>query len=424
MRRMASACMQNGRRELVTLSNRRFVRVFLFLVAFAGTGQLMAWISTSGDPNLMKYSLVKETSTPGSLAYPLTSPSLPLRTSQYHQNEIRLDQSEHGPTVKAGTNISNSINEEETKIVSMATEKVVVRQASTIGITRRGVADILQVMGIGSATLINEPDRCNVVGGSFVIVVHSAPSHFEQRSVIRRTWGDGSRPHFVLGSTANLTLQARINDEAVKYKDLLQASFVDAYKNMTYKHAMVLAWSYEMCPCKYILKMDDDVFLNVPQVVEYISKLENGTLEEEDESHEKKDQEGIKGIFCDVVEDARVKRTFRSKWRLSFSEYPLSKFPNYCSGWIVVYKKNVIPLLLAQVKNVPFLWVDDVYVTGLLAETANVEPQQIEDDYLWRSYTDSKKMNKIRRVAFGPPDIDTNHVQFLWKLLASPVISK
>ena len=61
-------------------------------------------------------------------------------------------------------------------------------------------------------------------------------------------------------------------------------------------------------------------------------------VEEEDEDEEE-DEEGheLESIRCQMEKSAWVKRSMRSKWRMDFGEYPLRTYPDYCSGWAILY---------------------------------------------------------------------------------------
>ncbi len=78
-----------------------------------------------------------------------------------------------------------------------------------------------------------QPEVCNP-DSDFVIVVHSAPDHFELRNAVRETWASGAKTVFVLGENAEFN--NNILNEHKKHGDILQATFQDAYRNMTYKH--------------------------------------------------------------------------------------------------------------------------------------------------------------------------------------------
>ena len=55
--------------------------------------------------------------------------------------------------------------------------------------------------------------------------------------------------------------------EQARHGDLVMADFVDDYKNMTLKHLVQLRYFHEHCAgTKYLVKLDDDVAVNVGSV--------------------------------------------------------------------------------------------------------------------------------------------------------------
>jgi hypothetical protein len=71
-----------------------------------------------------------------------------------------------------------------------------------------------------------------------------------------------------------LSLQVSLESDNDQYHDLLQGSFQDAYRNMTYKHIMALKWALYYCPgVRYVLKSDDDIFVNTPVLMHALSQV-------------------------------------------------------------------------------------------------------------------------------------------------------
>lgn len=136
-----------------------------------------------------------------------------------------------------------------------------------------------------------------------VILIHSAPMNFDKRKTIRETWGyidERSRLLFFLGSVEDDTLQNEIVLENQKHNDIVQGNFIDSYRNMTYKHVTALKWLTYYCPnAKYMLKTDDDIFANTPNIY---TQLDRGTLAKNNL------------IYCKISRNSVVKRSYRSKW--------------------------------------------------------------------------------------------------------------
>jgi hypothetical protein len=123
---------------------------------------------------------------------------------------------------------------------------------------------------------------------SLFVGVISAPHYFEKRSVIRQTW----RRHlttqsnirnnpldvvgfgFVIGLTDDEAVQQKIKEESEKYGDILQINMNDTYSNLSLKVAGLLNWVNTYCsPVDFILKVDDDVYVNVHNLATVLHSL-------------------------------------------------------------------------------------------------------------------------------------------------------
>lgn len=146
-----------------------------------------------------------------------------------------------------------------------------------------------------------------------LILIHTAITNVGKRNLIRSTWASRSyinrtplRVIFLLGGVSRglgQTWQDYIEREAQHNGDMIQGNFQDAYRNMTYKHVMALKWFNENCAhAQLLVKVDDDVFMNTPQLVKYLA---DPTLPE----HELLAQPDL--LLCRVVRQSRVKRSYR-----------------------------------------------------------------------------------------------------------------
>jgi len=220
-------------------------------------------------------------------------------------------------------------------------------------------------------------------GDIFLIVyVHSAPGHFRQRMAIRETWGNvGNFPDivvkviFLLGITPTAegrSVQDALLLEADTYSDIVQEDFVDSYRNLTYKGIMGLKWVSSHCRhAKFLLKSDDDIFINIFSLVTHLQRLS---------SQQKKPVSGL--LLCLVWYRMKVMRDPRSKWYLSPNEFPNDVFPTYCSGSAFIMTPDVASAMFNASFHVPFFWVDDFYVTGLLAREVGVSHQNFNSVYM------------------------------------------
>ncbi|NWV16628.1 B3GT4 galactosyltransferase, partial [Origma solitaria] len=68
-------------------------------------------------------------------------------------------------------------------------------------------------------------------------------------------------------------LQREVLREWRGHRDVLQGDFGDIYGNLTWKTLLLLRWARACCGgAPYVIKADDDVFLNVPAIATYLSR--------------------------------------------------------------------------------------------------------------------------------------------------------
>lgn len=95
---------------------------------------------------------------------------------------------------------------------------------------------------------------------------------------MRETWGswyNNTKVLFAIGYTQDQELSRRLTLEDDDHHDFLQGDFLDAYENLTYKHVMVLKYIVYHCPnVQYVLRVDDDALVNMPNFVDFIAQYE------------------------------------------------------------------------------------------------------------------------------------------------------
>lgn len=130
--------------------------------------------------------------------------------------------------------------------------------------------------------IMYNPQKCTEAGYNLfqvVYVVKSALEHFDRRAAIRNTWGYEKRFFDVPLRTIFLVgvhpgddeLQARLKIEAAKYKDIVQANFVDSYYNNTIKTILGFKWLVKYCSnSRFYMFSDDDIYISVKNVLKFI----------------------------------------------------------------------------------------------------------------------------------------------------------
>ena len=141
--------------------------------------------------------------------------------------------------------------------------------------------------------LKNKSARCDRSNILLTIIVASGLRGWGRRTSIRRSWAstnyskampkfnstdlsqlgrkDLVKVVFLLGKSDNSILQRKVEKEAQSHRDIVFGEFYDNYRNLTRKTRMGLRWVRNFCTsAKYVLKTDDDVFVNIYKLVEWL----------------------------------------------------------------------------------------------------------------------------------------------------------
>ena len=255
----------------------------------------------------------------------------------------------------------------------------------------RDVQDVQEVQDVANPHpfkyLINSEFVCKDVDPFILVYVHTSPRNLARRMFIRQTWGNQKyysqdvniRVVFMLGDTnGDKKLQDSLEYEAGQYNDIIQEDFIDSYRNLTYKAVAGLKWINTHCQnAKFIMKTDDDIFVNTFSLIPLLREAE---------------AKGEKNLLmCTVWNNMKVMR--KGKWKIEKSEYPEKVYPRYCSGSAFTMTPDVAKALYDVSYQVPFFWVDDVYITGLL-------PKKLANDTVNHKQMVSKYYLKKNSIEF------------------------
>ena len=211
--------------------------------------------------------------------------------------------------------------------------------------------------------LINGSRICNDRVPFVLILVPSSPQDSRTRQTIRETWGSYSKdllippPYnastlalaFLLGRNQNILKDYDIMAESKRFNDIILGDFKDSYINLTRKVLMGIKWMTTYCDrAEYILKADSDIFIHIPRLVEMLKKSKNS--------------DG--SIYGHLYLSSKVQR--KGKWAVPLTEYPLPNYPAYVSGNSYVISGDVARKLWIASQYMPYLSVEDVFITGVL----------------------------------------------------------
>jgi len=218
---------------------------------------------------------------------------------------------------------------------------------------------------------ISNVELCPDLGRNMklLVAITSAPNHKDARMAIRQTWGHYSQRSdvsiaFLLGSTEDPHLAQELRDENELYGDLISAHFLDSYNNLTLKTVSLLEWVNNYCNhVNFILKTDDDMFINIPKLLSFI------------EAHTKEKRT----IFGRLAKRWKPIRNNKSKYYISTNQYQPTTFPDFTTGPAYLMTSDVIHDLYTAALGKTYLKLEDVFVTGILAEDMKIKRTHINE---------------------------------------------
>ncbi|XP_071442585.1 beta-1,3-galactosyltransferase 5 [Hetaerina americana] len=200
-------------------------------------------------------------------------------------------------------------------------------------------------------------------GMQLLVLVTSAPRHADARMAIRQTWGHfGVRRDmsvgFLVASSKESDTHHLLEAESALYSDIIRAKFVDSYVNLTLKTISMFEWVDTYCPkVHFVLKTDDDMFINVPRLLSFIRKHAG-------------DKRTIYGRLAKKWKPIRNKK---SKYYVSPQQYKPSVFPDFTTGPAYLLTSDTIHDLYVTALNKTYLHLEDVYATGIVAQDIKIK---------------------------------------------------
>lgn len=208
--------------------------------------------------------------------------------------------------------------------------------------------------------ILDNEDICSVGDDKkdvkIIVLISTTHVNTARRKALRETWLTHTRSNtgdvryaFLLGATANNAEQVALETESATYGDIIQEDFIDSYNNLTLKTIMAFKWASLKCKvAKFFMKTDDDMFVNLKSLMDTVKKY-SFVLEK-----------GIGG-YCNLSREPIRSNT--DKWSVTYEMYPHKLYPPYCSGTGYVTNLNVVEKVYQVSKDVPFIYLEDVYVS-------------------------------------------------------------
>ena len=230
-----------------------------------------------------------------------------------------------------------------------------------------------------------------------LILVSTNVGNFDRRQLIRKTWGaDFSietkwKTVFLLGKNNNDKEMINATKESRAYGDIVQGDYQEHFWNMSYKVAMGFEWAVKYCNFYYLLKADDDVFVNTLGLMNFLTKY---TIP-------------MRRLYTgNIMVGSVVLRNGR--YAVSPEEYNETIYKPYCSGGGYILSRDVVEKFLSYFDVLKPLKIDDAYM-GILANRAGVKVTHNKEFRMYEDKCEYRETTLVQHPARGDCAIKLYH---------------
>lgn len=212
-----------------------------------------------------------------------------------------------------------------------------------------------------------------------LIMVAGAPKNVERRDIIRKYWSKFTENFasviFTVG-IAGLSQEeiSSLHQENVEHQDLLMLDYAETYDLLTVKTIAQMVFYYQICQSsfgseeikrsKFMLHIDDDLYLNLPTLKSNLLE-KTGNMKNPDR------------IYC--LDKSLMKSdglgTFphrKGKYMITDREFSSERFPTACAGTAFLFSYQLNSQLVKAIPESMPIRLEDIYTTGILRQIAEI----------------------------------------------------
>ncbi|XP_071795359.1 beta-1,3-galactosyltransferase 1-like [Asterias amurensis] len=266
--------------------------------------------------------------------------------------------------------------------------------------------------------LVAEPGTCFEEEGATVhprpvfllVLIASAVGNFERRQAIRETWGSPKQimektvvTVFLLGeddvASGSFSPDTRdlLQSEDATHHDVIQADFLDTYKNLTVKTIIGMKWIHMYCPhASYFMKTDDDMYINYANIIKSLTSPLTPTKA---------------FAMGHLFPKSLVIRIIFFKFYMPRCMYPEMFYPPYFAGSGYVMSGDLAGQIYKTASKVNFIYFEDVFV-GVCLKALGVKP--VGHGGFYYTHVDYE-FCKYRNDVITSHGVETNEVYNIWQ---------
>ena len=227
--------------------------------------------------------------------------------------------------------------------------------------------NVNHLLGKKHITKLSSNFNCSQEHLKLLVLVTSNISNFERRETIRRTWGkrlnghsnNNFRTFFILSKSPDKETMFAMQKESTKHGDIILCDFFEDFYQLSHKVEAAFEWAHKYCSYNYLLKSDDDVYVNLSRLFELLDN--NATPK--------------KNLYLGYQHQQPHVSRF-GKYKVELNEYASNCYPDYCAGGAVVLSNDLIKKTIPYFQPTP-LKIDDAYI-GILVKNAGAFPMHNE----------------------------------------------
>ncbi|XP_065052526.1 beta-1,3-galactosyltransferase 5-like [Rhopilema esculentum] len=218
------------------------------------------------------------------------------------------------------------------------------------------------------------PASCN--GQPFLLIlVISSPNNIFRRDLIRKylmpkasstfyKQGPLWRIVFVVSKTNNHFLERKVAGEIASRGDIILGRYRDTSKNLVYKTLIGLGWAHCHCVPRYLLKANDNVFVNVRGLVHWLYKSNSSYLSDH--------------LYMGILKKWHQSKPIReesSRYFVSRDDYPYDMYPPHVVGGAYLLSKDVLEAMIPLIRQIHAFGAEDAYI-GMLAQLIGIQAKE------------------------------------------------
>ena len=169
---------------------------------------------------------------------------------------------------------------------------------------------------------------------------------------------------FLMGRHEDNIINNLVQREARVNGDIVTGDFLDSFRNLSRKMVLSINWPLHHCRAQFILKTDEDCYVNVPLLIDWL-------LEHQAINGSKPLYAGNLRVRSEVIRE--YEQRYDPKYYVSTEEYPEKFYPDYISGGGYVFSWRLLPELSRVSKKIPLIPIEDACL-GLLMRSIGVKP--------------------------------------------------